>query len=350
MLVSVCMIVRNEEGNLERALSSIPGSFEKVVVDTGSTDNTVEIAKKLGAAIGYFEWVNDFAAARNYSISLATGKYVLIMDADEALPSGIDEHIERFLAAYPNQAVAFNIANEIKGEIHRHTSLRLFPNNPAFAYHGKVHEMVHYNGQLSEFVLSDLTMHHYGYEEEQYSDGKKANRYLELYHKHLEANPNDGYMLYQLGKLHYSIGQMNLALEAFERCLELNERGHLYYPVMLVMLGYVLKEIGQSPIAEELLVSVQPDYPQFPDLPFLLGLLAMETGKMADIEIHFLRALEIGETKKFSSVEGVGSYKAKYNLAVYYEITGSIDRAIQYYKAAAEADYLPAKKRIFKLS
>jgi tetratricopeptide (TPR) repeat protein len=140
------------------------------------------------------------------------------------------------------------------------------------------------------------------------------------------------------------------ALDAFERCFEVNEEDRLYYPVMLVMLGYVLKDMGQSKLAEELLIPYQSAYPQYPDLPFLLGLLAMETGKMADIEDYYLRALQIGETTKYSSIDGVGSYKAEYNLAVYYEVTGNINKALHHYKVAASSKYLPAQERLLKLT
>jgi glycosyltransferase involved in cell wall biosynthesis len=344
------MIVRDEESNLERALNSIPESFEKIVVDTGSTDNTIELAKRLGAKIGCFTWMDDFAAARNYSISRANGKYILIMDADEVVAKDIEKQVERFVSAYPDQAGAVNIENKIKDETHKHRMVRFFPNKSSYMFNGLVHETLHDNGQPSDFKPSDMTIHHYGYQEELYADGTKINRYLKLYDMHLKVNPYDGYMLYQLGKLYYSQKDLRGALNAFERCLEVNEEDRLYYPVMLVMLGYVLKDMGQSKLAEELLIPFQSAYPNYPDLPFLLGLLSMDTGKMADIRAHFLRALQIGETTKYSSVDGVGSYKAEYNLAVYYEVTGNKNKALQYYKVAASSNYLPAQERLLKLT
>jgi glycosyltransferase involved in cell wall biosynthesis len=350
MLVSVCMIVRDEEINLECALNSIPKSFEKVVVDTGSTDNTIEIAKKLGAKVGSFKWMDDFAAARNYSISLAGGKYILIMDADEVLTRDIEKQVERFIAIYPDQAGAVNIENKIKEETHKHRMVRFFPNRKSYTFNGVVHETLYDNGHPSDFKSSEISIYHYGYQEELYADGIKMNRYLKLYNKHLDVNPYDGYMLYQLGKLYYSQRDLRGALNALERCLEVNEKDRLYYPVMLVMMGYVLKDMGQSKLAEELLIPFQSEYPHYPDLPFLLGSLAMETGKIVDIEAHYLRALQIGETTKYSSVDGVGSYKAEYNLAVYYEVTGSINKALHYYKATALSNYLPAQKRLLKLT
>jgi glycosyltransferase involved in cell wall biosynthesis len=106
MLVSVCMIVRDEESNLDGALKCIPNSFEKVVVDTGSTDNSIVLAKRLGTKVSSFTWIDDFAAARNYSVSLANENYILIMDA-EVLAANIENQIERFIVLYP-EALLFS--------------------------------------------------------------------------------------------------------------------------------------------------------------------------------------------------------------------------------------------------
>ena len=86
--LSQCMIVKNEERNIERVLSCAKDyAFEQIVVDTGSTDRTVELAKNMGAKVFHYEWINDFAAARNYAIEQASGNWLLILDADEYISS-----------------------------------------------------------------------------------------------------------------------------------------------------------------------------------------------------------------------------------------------------------------------
>lgn len=78
------MIVKNEEKNIERALSwGKSFMWEQIVVDTGSTDRTVEIARRLGAKVYHFEWIDDFAAAKNYAVSQAQGDWIVFLDADE---------------------------------------------------------------------------------------------------------------------------------------------------------------------------------------------------------------------------------------------------------------------------
>ena len=85
--LSQCMIVKNEEKNIERALSwGKDIMYEQIVVDTGSTDRTVEIAKGMGAKVYHFEWIDDFAAAKNYAIEQAKGDWIAFLDADEYFP------------------------------------------------------------------------------------------------------------------------------------------------------------------------------------------------------------------------------------------------------------------------
>ena len=85
--LSQCMIVKNEETNIERALSwGKDIVHEQIVVDTGSTDRTVELARAMGAKVYDFEWIDDFAAAKNYAISKASGEWIAFLDADEYFP------------------------------------------------------------------------------------------------------------------------------------------------------------------------------------------------------------------------------------------------------------------------
>ena len=89
MRISQCMIVKNEEANIEKALSWGRGIlWEQIVVDTGSTDRTVELAEAMGAKIYHFDWIDDFAAAKNFAISKAEGDWVALLDADETFVPG----------------------------------------------------------------------------------------------------------------------------------------------------------------------------------------------------------------------------------------------------------------------
>lgn len=348
MRISVCIIARNEEDRIGTALASIPEHFEKIMVDTGSEDATVHEAKRHGAKVFFYKWHDDFAAARNYSIEQATGDYILILDADEKLMDGAEDEIRKFAEEYPGQAGTVLIRNRSNGEWTQHRMVRLFPNRTEFRFAGAVHEQI-YEGDRSVAILnSGVTIEHYGYEQEVYEKKGKYNRYLTLYENHLEAQPNDGYMWYQLGKLHYSHREYVKAREAFEEGIRREQTDHFYFPPMLVQYGYVLKELGFSGQAFEFLRPFAEYYPEFPDLPFLLAILAMESGDFANIAPNYERALQIGETTKYSTVEGVGSYKAAYNLGVFYEIVGDASKAVQYYQMAGGDGFAPAIERLKK--
>ncbi|WP_027092639.1 glycosyltransferase [Cohnella thermotolerans] len=349
MRISVCMIARNEEGRIGQALSSIPAHFEKVVVDTGSEDRTVEEARQHGAKVFFASWNDDFAEARNESMKYATGDYILILDADEKLEDGAEDQIRKFDLEHPGRAGTARIRNWSDGDWTQHRMIRLLPNRPEFRFFGAVHEQVYENGLPADILHSGVVIQHYGYDKEIYQTARKYERYQSLYKKSLKENPDNGYMWYQLGKLHYSQKEYAKAQEAFEEGIRLEQFSYYYYPPMLVQYGYTLKELGCSKQAYAFLQPFAEYYSNFPDLPFLLAILAMDIGDLSGIVPNYERALNIGETEIYSTVEGVGSYKAAYNMGVYYEIVGDRDKAIHYYERANQYSYAPATERLKKM-
>lgn len=349
MEISVCMIVRNEEKTLLRALNSIPSSYEKIVLDTGSTDNTISIARSAQAKVFHAEWNDDFSRARNQSVAYATGSHILIMDADEELKAGAEEQIERFVSQYPELSGTVAIQNLVGDEVKTHKMIRFFPNSPLFSFRGVVHEKLFYQDREADFQTTGIQILHHGYEQEQYQEKGKFERYVKLYHKHLEQYPGDGYMLYQMGKLHFSVGDNVTACNWFQQCFEMGEENRLYFPPMLVLFGYALKNAGLVQLAKELLASYSQRFPDFPDIPFLLGLLAMESGDIQKMEHYFLLAINIGDTERYSSSIGVGTFKSAYNLGIYYELTGNKSKAEHYLKYAASFQFQPAQERLLYL-
>jgi glycosyltransferase involved in cell wall biosynthesis len=161
--VSACLIVKNEEENLGRCLSSLLGAVDEiVVVDTGSTDRTVEIAKKYGARVGHFAWVNDFAAARNAALDLATGDWVLSIDADEWLANDearafVQSEVQKAgnVAFVPN--IRLHSGNEYWG------TTRLFP-RVGSRWEYRVHEQVRHPRPNTVGVFDRrFLFHHDGY-------------------------------------------------------------------------------------------------------------------------------------------------------------------------------------------
>lgn len=139
MKVSYAFIVKNEEDHLENALKSIEGADEIVIVDTGSTDRTLEIARKYTDKIFEFPWIDDFAAARNFAISKCTGDWVQSIDADHWMLSSVEEVRAEAERAEKEGHASVWVASVSNGELFSHYSTTLFKREGAF-WTGKVHE------------------------------------------------------------------------------------------------------------------------------------------------------------------------------------------------------------------
>lgn len=349
MRISVCMIVKDEEDQIEEALASIPSTYEKVIVDTGSQDNTTAIAHQFGAKIYNYAWSGHFADARNEAILKATGDYILCMDADERLPVDINRKVMSFIDNFPGSAGAVKIRNITDNGEFISKMFRFFPNSSEYRYEGSVHEKLLKNGEHVDLVECPIELIHLGYRSEHYKKKRKFERYLSMYNDAISLAPQNGYLLYQLGKLFYSEGRFEEAYDAFEKCLKQEEFDQLYFAPMLVQLGYSLKELGRAQEAYNLLEIFLPAYPRFPDIPFLLGVLSIDCGKFDNIERYYKLAIEIGETDHYVSMVGSGSFRAEYNLAVFYEVTAQIDRARFYYQKAADLGFELATIRLKNL-
>ncbi len=138
--LSVSMIVKNKEKFLAKALASIQDvADEIVVVDTGSTDRTVEIAKSFGATIGHFEWTGDFADARNAALDLCTGDWVLALDADEELTPGSGDNLRQLINRPTQRPTIYlpriiNLVNGSEADAIEHYGPRLFPRQPSLRW------------------------------------------------------------------------------------------------------------------------------------------------------------------------------------------------------------------------
>ena len=181
--ISLCMIVRDEEHCIERALQSAKANVpEIIVVDTGSVDRTIDLAKKHADRLEFFEWVDDFSAARNYSLEFATQPWILVLDADELMsPDGFekaaelirtDAHDGFYLTQrlYHDEEVRSDNWHVVQDEdafsrdylgYLENRILRLFRNDPAIRYSGKVHEVVDYSIASGRIGESGVPIHHY---------------------------------------------------------------------------------------------------------------------------------------------------------------------------------------------
>jgi len=141
MKLSACLIVKNEKDHIVDVLTSLSGFDEIIVVDTGSIDNTVELAHSLGAQVFTdYTWNDDFAEARNHALSKCTGDWVLSIDADETLEAGGLEKIKTLVEKAESDELHFSVVMSHKGSGQKHHLPRLIRNDGSVKLTGAAHE------------------------------------------------------------------------------------------------------------------------------------------------------------------------------------------------------------------
>ncbi len=189
--ISLCMIVKNEEENLIRCLDSVKGFIDEIiVVDTGSTDRTVEIAEGYGAKIFYHPWEGSFSKARNYSLQYATCDWILILDADEELAGEDAPRLKETAKNSGCPVISFVIKNIYKDSTQEgHAQMvRLYKNFSGVHYNGIVHNAIQYSG---ECFYSSLTVIHHGYNLSNEKMEEKFIRTSTLLKEQIEKDPHN---------------------------------------------------------------------------------------------------------------------------------------------------------------
>jgi glycosyltransferase involved in cell wall biosynthesis len=233
------MIVKNEERNLAECLDSVRGlAREFIVVDTGSTDETPRIAARYGAQVIPFDFtVVDFAGARNHAIARASGRWILMLDADERVDRESAPVIEGLVAQNENAGYFL--------ERHNHSSdsenpfkdyvVRLFPNRPDYRYRGRVHETVDASilAAGGRLLKSNIRIDH-TFSSDREARRRKNHRYIEILKEEIAANPGDDSRLDFLAAEYHQLEMFDEATgiaERIARVRPLDARAHLFVGV-----------------------------------------------------------------------------------------------------------------------
>lgn len=202
--VSVCMIVKNEEENLGHCLESLEDfPAEIIVVDTGSTDNTIAIAQEMGAKVYHFRWIDDFAAARNESLRHATKDWIFWMDADDRLKPETLAQLKRVIANHARKAYICTVSSQTTGggdDFVEH--IRLFPNHMGIRFSRPIHETTLPDIACLGLPLArtDIVIHHTGYSASPDVSRRKSQRNLEIIERELNRDPDNLDMLFYRGQ------------------------------------------------------------------------------------------------------------------------------------------------------
>lgn len=244
--ISACLIAKNEAKILSACLDSLKGIVDEIVlVDTGSTDDTVAIAESYGAVIGHFPWINDFAAARNESLRLASGEWALWIDADEQLdPScltAFDKGIVRpHLGGYSIEIVNYLDDSGTTTEF-VHNPTRLFRRIENVQFSEPIHEQITPSLMalgLPWTPLPDCRIHHDGYRQAALEEKKKVERTLSILEEVVKKNPDDPFQLFNLANTYFVQGDYKKAVQSAERCVQFMpsagaEYGHAAFQVLI---------------------------------------------------------------------------------------------------------------------
>lgn len=303
--ISVCIICKNEEKNIARMLESVKSrGLEIVIADTGSTDRTKQIASEYTNQIYDFEWQEDFSLARNFVASKATNDYILMLDADEWIEEIDFESAAALFRNYPNAVGSVWVDNmtgspQKPGPSIRCHLERLYDRRK-YQYVGAIHERLRPIDAGVEFetLLVEIVLGHSGYCMEEEVMKAKAERNLRLLLKEREANPENPYILYQLGKGNLQLGEYNRAEEWFKEALGHEPDPELeYVQDMIISYGELLRGLGQKKEALELMLKYK-DSAVLADLVYLRGAIFEENERFQDAANEYQRALGIKEYSK----------------------------------------------------
>ena len=294
--LSLCMIVRDEEKRLGRCLDSVKKLVDEIViVDTGSKDKTIEVAKKYGAKIGYFEWCDDFAAARNKSIELATSDWILWLDADDILPEESHGPIQKAINHDKNQAYFFVLDDRGYEQVSC-LQLRLFPNLPGVHFQMPVHEQVAPSLESLglQMVQTEIRVQHTGYTTPEVVEEKKQ-RYLKIMEKWIDKHPKDYMERSHVALTYYSMGKLVEAENVYKIILEQTDcfadRNWIVYTSALLFLGRTYIKMGRLDDALKYLKKAEEVDPEYMLTQVSLAEVYGKLSKSHEVIEHGLNAL-----------------------------------------------------------
>ena len=288
--VSACMIVRDEEQCLARCLSSLaPFVDELCVVDTGSEDRTVEIAKQFGARVRHLTWQDDWSLARNASLQMATRRWILVVDADEELTGAGGAALRRAIRSTRRQAFLVRQHNLVGDQQAQQLVLpRLFRNRPEIRFTRRIHESVMNSlialgaGELTE---SNVHLVHHGYLESYSRSRDKHRRNLSIMRKCQQEDPADLYLLHKLsnglrGKEDRDerIAVLEEAIGLSRRLSLAERRSYPFLPMVFEALSSERLKDGKLGEAIEICEEGLATFKEATDLMFLRGDLARRVG------------------------------------------------------------------------
>ncbi|MFH2043932.1 MAG: glycosyltransferase [Pseudomonadota bacterium] len=295
--ITCCMIVKNEEVFLDQCLKSICDYVDEIIiVDTGSTDGTVDIARKYTEKIYFHPWEGSFSKARNQAMGYATCDWILTIDADEEFVAGSGELLRQAVRESGfADAIHANVISTYSGgrKAARHNSERILRNNGIIHYEGIVHNRVEGAFKIKE---SRIELMHYGYDVDEKKAQEKFLRTIHLLKKQIEENPTDPMPHHYLGTSYLSRGMDEEAAKESVIAIDLAERQNDGNPMYLWSrhnAAITFFRMGNLDKAGEYSLDAIRKYPDHLDSHFTLTMVAGERRQWQDVLTHGTRFIEL---------------------------------------------------------
>ncbi len=345
--ISLCMIVKNEEGKLRQCLESIKELVDEIIiVDTGSTDKTKDIAKEFTNKAFNFDWNDDFSAARNFCISKATREWILSFDADEKISEMDFSKIKELMKIKEADAFLFSWRNyhdeigsmkwvsssgdkypesKIAAGYNADSVLRFFRNGKGYHFQGIIHETVHdtITSSGGKIFMSDVAIHHFGALDK--IRDEKRQRNIDLLKKRIEERdfkekPEDC-ILFELAKMLIGLKKYAEAIPYLERAIEIKEDASY-----LSSLGGALSMLEKFEEAEKIFRKAVELDPKNPSNHMNLGVIYARQKNYEKAVRKLEKAIELNP----------GYADSYYNLGRVYQEKGKKEKARFYFEQALE--------------
>ncbi len=344
--ISVCIITKNEAGNLQKCLESLQSyPFEIVVVDTGSTDNTVEIARRYTDRIYEFQWIDDFAAARNFAAGCASHELLFPIDSDEVLSSLDWAQLQAAAVAHPKSVGNVKRMDYYEADGTRkcyEVKIERLYDRRYYQYQGVIHEAlvpttdVPYTSYEAPIVID-----HAGYLGNAEHLQEKAQRNLALLEKEIAKNPDDPYPYFQTAQSYLLMRDHESACSYFQAAIERGPSPSADYTRMLVNnYGHCLLDLDRPAEALSLL-SYYEHYDDCMDYLCMIGLVYMMVGQPMRALPEFVKAISAPVR------DSIDPRSPSYYVGYLYEFFGMKDIARTHYQNCG--DYAPAVEALGRL-
>ncbi|MEK3697228.1 glycosyltransferase [Paenibacillus sp. FSL R10-2199] len=356
--LGVQLIVKNEAELLPRCLASLSGADEIIVTDTGSSDQTMDIARAYGADVYAVGWSNDFSAARNSGLSCANTDWILVLDADEILQTSI-ESIKDILQGSTAEAYSVRIENWLGSNPEDrlyHSNVRLFRNGQGYLFSGRIHESVDPSilkiHGAAAIGTSSIEIIHLGCLPSIMSAKNKISRNEQLLRLALEEEPDDAFYSYNLAVTCCQDGRLKEAEELLRHTLGHAPLQVSYRPSMIRDLCKIYLATGKVKALDSLLTHELTRYGDYPDLHYIQGQSWESQGLPDRAYQSYQHAVDTSSAtaprRAYVSEQGMDSFRPLHRMGVISQQLGKQEEAARLFHRSLQHHslYLPAMQGI----